>query len=67
MKDTLEIEQNENLDDEDFRLNKYDISAYPADYTIKTLLEKFKGTIIVPEFQRGYVWGTNKIKQSPSN
>ncbi|MCI5115323.1 MAG: DUF262 domain-containing protein [Candidatus Electrothrix sp. AX1] len=64
MKDTLEIEQNENLDDEDFRLNKYDISAYPADYTIKTLLEKFKGTIIVPEFQRGYVWGTNKIKQS---
>ena len=59
-----ELEQNENLDNEDFKLNKYDISAYPADYTIKTLLEKFKETIIVPKFQRGYVWGSNKIKQS---
>lgn len=60
----VDVEENEDHDDENFKLNKYDISAYPADYTIRTLLEKFEKTIIVPEFQRNYVWGTDIIKQS---
>ncbi len=63
-REDVEVEENEDQEDENFKLNKYDISAYPADYTIKTLLEKFEKTIIVPEFQRRYVWGADITKQS---
>jgi len=63
-REDIEVEENEDQEDENFKLNKYDISAYPADYTIKTLLEKFEKTIIVPEFQRRYVWGADITKQS---
>lgn len=45
-------------------IKKYDISSYPADYTITTILDKYNKSIIVPEFQRKYVWGKDVIKQS---
>ncbi|HNW88514.1 MAG TPA: DUF262 domain-containing protein [Bacteroidales bacterium] len=47
-----------------FEIKKYDISSYPADYTITTILEKYNKSIVVPEFQRKYVWGKDIVKQS---
>lgn len=59
----LEIQQTENeLDDDELTPLKYDISVYPADYTIEVLHQKWKnGEIIIPKFQRGFVW---TMKQS---
>lgn len=51
------IEKNENWDAEEFKLERYDISSYPADYTVKTLLDNVNGErITLPEFQRRFVW-----------
>ena len=59
----IEIEENEDFDAECPELKQYDISSYPADYTVKTLLDNLKGErIILPEFQRNSVW--DKIKKS---
>ena len=36
---------------------EYDITTYPADYTLSVLWQMFKnGDITIPSFQRGYVW-----------
>ena len=36
---------------------KYEISTYPADFTLEVLRTKWrKGDIIIPDFQRKYVW-----------
>ena len=36
---------------------RYDITCMPADYTLGTLYDMWKsGAIVIPEFQRGYVW-----------
>ena len=36
---------------------EYDITSYPADYTLSVLWQMFKnGNITIPSFQRGYVW-----------
>lgn len=36
---------------------EFDISTYPADYTLQVLYQKWKsGDIIIPTFQRGFVW-----------
>lgn len=41
----------------------YDISYYPADFTLKGYLDKFNANqIIVPDFQRNYVW--DRVKAS---
>ena len=37
------------------------IVTYPADYTLEVLIGKFNKTILVPGFQRKYVW---TIKQA---
>ena len=53
----LEIDPTE-LPDEDLpeRL-EFDISSYPADYTVKVLVEKWRdGQLVIPDFQREYVW-----------
>lgn len=35
----------------------FDIASYPADYTVKVLVEKWRdGQLIIPDFQRAYVW-----------
>lgn len=47
-----------------YDLKRYDISSYPADYTISTIMEKYNKTIIVPDFQRKYVWSKDAQKQS---
>lgn len=36
---------------------EYDITTYPADYTLSVLCQMFKlGSITIPLFQRGFVW-----------
>lgn len=56
--DELELEniESENKDNEMTPLD-YDISVYPADYTLEVMYQKWKnGDIEIPKFQRGYVW-----------
>jgi uncharacterized protein with ParB-like and HNH nuclease domain len=43
-------------------LIEYDITSYPSDLTLTSLIEMWeRGDIIIPDFQREFVW---KIKQS---
>ncbi|MFH0830070.1 MAG: DUF262 domain-containing protein [Candidatus Aenigmatarchaeota archaeon] len=49
------------IEDSESAPPEYEISTYPADYTLQGLYEKFKsGDIIVPKFQRGFVWKMNQ-------
>ena len=56
----------EELESEDNDLDSvpsaYEVITYPADFTLEGLVNKYKrGTLIVPGFQRNYVWN---IKQA---
>lgn len=54
--DTLQIEEGGG-NDEATTPCRYDIMCMPADYTLGTLYDMWKnGEIVIPEFQRGYVW-----------
>ena len=45
------------VDDRESSLPSYDILAYPADYTLEVLVDKWrKGQIIIPKFQRQFIW-----------
>lgn len=49
-------------DDLDSTPESYEVITYPADYTLEGLVNKYKkGTMVVPGFQRNYVWN---IKQA---
>lgn len=40
---------------------KYEISTYPADFTLEVLCNKWrKGDIVIPDFQRKFVWKVNQ-------
>jgi uncharacterized protein with ParB-like and HNH nuclease domain len=58
IKDDLQLEKVESeLKDEDTTPLNYDIAIYPADFTLEVLYQKWRnGEIIIPAFQRGYVW-----------
>ncbi|HIH8983294.1 TPA: DUF262 domain-containing protein [Serratia marcescens] len=44
-------------------ISVYQISSYPADITLKGYLDKWDGKqLIIPEFQRNYVW--DQVKAS---
>jgi len=44
-------------EDQNAEVIVYRIANYPADYTLQGLYEKWKeGDIIIPSFQRGFVW-----------
>lgn len=61
--DEIAIVENTDSDTEEFKLKKYDITSYPADYNMATLIDKVtKKNIILPPFQREFVW--NEKKQS---
>jgi len=51
----LEAIQSE-IDDQDTVPASYDIITYPADYTLEGLVGKLYKTIIIPGFQRKFVW-----------
>jgi hypothetical protein len=57
--DELEVDQTEVSDDADTDADtlRFDIASYPADYTVKVLVEKWRDEqLVIPEFQRAYVW-----------
>ena len=59
----IDIENNEDLEKEEVNIERYDITSYPADYTVKGLVDKLENKqLILPEFQRKFVWNT--LKQS---
>ena len=42
----------------------YKIISYPADYTLQGLYDKFeRGELVIPEFQRGWVWSHAKASK----
>ena len=53
----LDIEETELDEDEEPRDLRYEITSFPADYTLKVMYEKWSaGQLIIPDFQRRYVW-----------
>lgn len=45
------------IENEESPFIEYDITSYPADYTLSVLWQMFKnGDITIPSFQRGFVW-----------
>jgi hypothetical protein len=60
--------ESEQWDDEDSASNEQDVIAYqiayyPADFTLKGYVDKYDfGQLIIPEFQRSYVW--DQVKAS---
>ena len=59
--DFVELEPNEDIEQEEVIIERYDISSYPADYTVKVLVDKLrKEKIVLPDFQRRFIWDTRK-------
>ncbi len=59
----LEIIESE-VDDLELSLPSYDIRAYPADYTLEVLVDKWrKGQIVIPSFQRQFVWSQRQASK----
>ena len=52
------------VDDRELSLPSYDILAYPADYTLEVLVDKWrKGQITIPKFQRHFVWNQKQASK----
>lgn len=59
----LEIIESE-VDDLELSLPSYGIRAYPADYTLEVLVDKWhKGQIVIPSFQRQFVWSQRQASK----
>lgn len=53
----LVIEKTEESEDNQPTPVRYDISAYPTDFTVKVMFEKWhSGQLVIPDFQRKFVW-----------
>lgn len=62
MSDEWDLIQADEVDDEQ-DISVYQISSYPADITLKGYLDKWEAKqMIIPEFQRNYVW--DQVKAS---
>ena len=61
--ETWDIDQTEEAEVEEQDVIAYQISYYPADFTLKGYLDKFdSGQLQIPPFQRSYVW--DQVKAS---
>lgn len=61
--DQWDIDQTESLESDEQDVISYQISYYPADFTIKGYLDKHdSGQLVIPPFQRNYVW--DQVKAS---
>jgi len=59
--DGTEVNDSE-VDDQESSPDSYEVITYPADFTLEGLVSKYKkGSLIIPGFQRNYVWN---IKQA---
>jgi hypothetical protein len=46
-------------------LLRYDVTSYGSDPEVEVLFNRIKrGDIVIPEFQRNYVWGYVKLQDS---
>ena len=53
-----EVDETEESEEDQPDVITYEISHYPADYTLTSYLDKWESKqLIIPEFQRNYVWG----------
>ncbi|MCU0496993.1 MAG: DUF262 domain-containing protein [Anaerolineae bacterium] len=58
---TAEIDQ---LGDEETLTFQYDVSSYTIDFDVAGLVRRYKnGDIIIPDFQRNYVWDDRRASQ----
>ena len=65
LRDNIEPIQSE-LDDEQSVPVEYDITSYPADFTLEVLYQKWTNKprqISIPNYQRGYVWSQNQASR----
>lgn len=61
--DQWDIDQTETPENEEQDVITYQISYYPADFTLKGYLDKHvSGQLVIPLFQRSYVW--DQVKAS---
>lgn len=61
--DQWEIDQTESPETDEQDVISYQISYYPADFTLKGYLDKYdSGQLVIPPFQRSYVW--DQVKAS---
>lgn len=61
----IEFDDYEDEEVETLEIDRYDISFFPADYTLSTVFDALeKNQILFPEFQREYVWDSSKVRQS---
>lgn len=62
--DALQIEDVNEDKNGETTPQKYDIMYMPADYTLSTLYDMWRNkTILIPEFQRGYVWTSKQASR----
>lgn len=51
-------------DTEDDQYHEYSLTSYPSDFTLAVLYDQWKeGEIVVPDFQRGYVWNVEQASK----
>lgn len=59
----LKIEETEEPEENEADIEAYEITSYPADITLQGYIDKWKKEqLIIPEFQREYVW--DQVKAS---
>jgi hypothetical protein len=60
----FEVDETEGPEDSDVETLRFDIASYPADYTVKVLVQKWQDKqLVIPEFQRAYVWNQPKASK----
>ncbi len=61
--DQWDVDQTEVAESDEQDVITYQISYYPADFTLKGYLDKYdSGQLVIPPFQRSYVW--DQVKAS---
>ena len=61
--DAWDVEPTENFD-EDVETKVYQITAYPADLTLRGYLDKSVAEqLLIPDFQRKYVWDQKRASK----
>lgn len=55
--ETIEVDETEESEDQERDSVSYEISFYPADFTLKGYVDKHDSNqLLIPDFQRQYVW-----------
>jgi hypothetical protein len=64
VEDELLIDETELSDDDEPQNIRYEITSYPADYTLKVLYEKWQADqLVIPEYQRRFVWNLTQASR----